>query len=121
MHLIRQTVAVVMAFSILLVTAVPTVSAAMCALPDMAGMSEQMAEQMNTESVTPAMNGQDCYIECGCRTDAHVDGMPHQLAPHALSMNSAEQISISNHGIINNAPVLIARLLSFSPPPPRSI
>jgi len=121
MHLIRQCVAAIMAVSILLVTAVPTVSAAMCALPDMAGMSEQMAEQMNTEAVTPAMNGQDCYIECGCRIDSHLDGMPHQLAPHALSMNSAEQVAVSGHAIIHHAPVLIARLLSFSPPPPRSI
>jgi len=121
MHLIRQIVAAIMAVSILLVTAVPTVSVAMCALPDMGGMTEQMAEQMQTESIVPTMNGQDCYIECGCRIDTHMDGMPHQLAPHALSMNSAEPMPVSSHGIINNAPALIARLLSFSPPPPRTI
>jgi len=121
MHLIRQCVAAIMAVSILLVTAVPTVSAAMCALPDMGSMAEQMQEQMQTESVTPPMNGQDCYIECGCRIDRHLDGMPHQLAPHALSMNGAELMAVSGHVIIHNPPLLIAWLPSFSPPPPRSI
>jgi len=121
MHLIRQYVAAIMAISILLVTAVPTVSAAMCALPDMGAMAEQMQEQMQTESVTPPMNGQDCYIECGCRIDRHLDGMPHQLAPHALSMN-AEPMSITlNPAIFMAMPALNTRWLSVSPPPPRTI
>jgi len=121
MHLIRQTVAAIMAVSILLVTAVPTVSAAMCALPDMSPMAEQMVEQMHIQPVTPAMNGQDCYIECGCRIDTHLDGMPHQLAPHALSMD-AEPVSITlNPAIVMAMPALNTRWLAASPPPPRSI
>jgi len=121
MHLIRQCVAAIMAVSILLVTAVPTVSAAMCALPDMSPMAEQMTEQMQIQPVTPTMNRQDCYIECGCRIDTHIDGMPHQLAPHTLSMNGAELMAVSGHVIIHNPPTLIAWLPSFSPPPPRTI
>jgi len=76
---------------------------------------------MKTESVTPTMNGQDCYIECGCRINSHLGGMPHQLAPHALSMD-AESMSITLNPVIFMAvPTLNTHWLSFSPPPPRTI
>jgi len=117
MHVIRKFTAVMLAASMLLVTAIPTVSAAACAMP---GMGNAI-DSMQVEPATPIIDWQDCVIECGCRIDNHIDGMPHQLAPHALSMDSNEIAPSIKHGIAMAEPELTARLLSFSPPPPRTI
>jgi len=121
MHVIRKFTAAIMAVSLLLVSTVPAVSAAACQIPgDMQEMGTTV-ESMQSESVTPLIDWQDCYIECGCRIDNHLDGMPHQLAPHTLSMGDAAIVSFSNLGITDVMPVLTSWLLPFSPPPPRTI
>jgi len=117
MHVIRKFVAAMMAVSLLLVSTVPTVSAAVCDLPGMGGVTDNI-------QIEPAMvqtDLADCYIECGCRIDNHIDGMPHQLAPHALSSDTASVASDLNHAIAFATPALSSRWLSFPPPPPRSI
>jgi len=117
MHVNRKFTAAMMAVSLLLVTAMPTVSAAACAMPGM----DNASQSMQIEPVTPNIDWQDCVIECGCRIDNHIDGMPHQLAPHALSMTGSHQAPAMNPGIALAEPALTALLLPFSAPPPRSI
>jgi len=117
MYVIRKFTAAIVALSLLLVTAMPTVSAAACAMPGMSGM----AEQMQAEPAAPLIDWLDCVIECGCRMDNHIDGMPHQLAPHALSMTGSHQAPAMNPGIALAEPALTALLLPFPVPPPRSI
>jgi len=117
MHVIRKFTAVMMAFSLLLVTAMPTVSAAACAMPGMGNATDGM----QVEPVRQIIDWQDCVIECGCRIDNHIDGMPHQLAPYALSMDSDDSAPAIKQGITMIEPAFTSRLLSLSPPPPRSI
>jgi len=117
MHVMRKFTAAIMAVSMLLVTALPTVSVAACAMPGMGNASQGM----QIEPVTPLIDWQDCVVECGCRIDNHIDGMPHQLAPHALSMTSGEIAPSIPQGVAMTEFQLTARLLSFSTPPPRSI
>ncbi|MFQ5346073.1 MAG: hypothetical protein ACE5DZ_08985 [Mariprofundus sp.] len=117
MQVIRKITAVMMAASMLFVSCIPAVSAAAC---DMPGLGDAV-ESMQVESVMPLIDLGDCYIECGCRIDHHLDGMPHQLAPHALSMDVSGVPSVSANSISMAIPTLTARLLPFSTPPPRSI
>ncbi|MDQ7000786.1 MAG: hypothetical protein Q9M12_07905 [Mariprofundus sp.] len=117
MHVVRKFIAAMMAVSLLFVTAMPTVSAAACAMPDMGNT----ADSMQVEPVSQLIDWQDCVIECGCRVDNHIDGMPHQLAPHALSMTGGYEAPAMQQGITMAEAELVARLFAFSPPPPRSI
>jgi len=118
MHVIRKFTAAMMALSLLLVSSVPAVSAASCAMP---AMDAGMSESVQIEPVAALIDLQDCYIECGCRIDNHLDGMPHQLAPHVLSMDAASVSVALSSVIVMAAPALNSRWLSFSPPPPRTI
>jgi len=121
MHVMRKFTAAIMAVSLLLVSTVPAVSAVACEMPGDMQETGAAVERMQTETVTPIIDWQDCYIECGCRVDNHLDGMPHQLAPHVLSMGAASSVSFSSFGIIDIMPALTSWLLPFSPPPPRTI
>ena len=117
MQVIRKFTAAMMAASMLFVSSIPAVSAAACDMPDMGDATESM----QVETVMPLIDWNDCYIECGCRIDHHLDGMPHQLAPHALSTDVSSDLTIPAHSISMAMPALAARLLSLSTPPPRSI
>jgi len=96
-------------------------------MPGMGESAQQMPidkmqiEQMKTEAVTPLIDLQDCYIECGCRVYNHLDGMPHQLAPHTLSLASDETAAAASNPIATAIRILSSRVYTFSPPPPRSI
>jgi len=117
MHVLRKFVAAMLALSLLLISAVPMVSATVCAMPGM----NMAGQEMQIEPVSPLNDGQDCYIECGCRVDNHLDGMPHQLAPHTLSLDSFDSQFAVNRAITHTLPVFTSRLLLFPSPPPRSI
>lgn len=116
-HLLRRVTAVMMTLSILLVTTVPTVSAATCDMPGMDGVSQQTA----AEQTTSLFDWQECYIECGCRVDNHIDGMPHQLAPHTLFAADFQSLPVINRLIGSAEAMLSSRPLPFAPPPPRTI
>jgi len=73
---------------------------------------------MQVEPVSPLIDLQDCYIECGCRIDNHLDGMPHQLAPHALSLAGFDTKLTIQDAVIIDIPALLPRHLSFPAPPP---
>jgi len=118
MQVIRKFTAAIMALSLLLVSTVPAVSAASCAMP---GMNAGMSESVQVEPVAALIDLQDCYIECGCRIDNHLDGMPHQLAPHALSMQGTAMAPDMSHVITMPVAGLTSRILPFSTPPPRTI
>ncbi len=117
MQLFRKYLAAIMAVSILLVTALPGMPAAACEMPGMSGLTAQMQMKPQIEPVTPFIGGQECYVECGCRIDNHIDGMPHQLAPHALS-TAADVIAQTALLVVGHAPQLSARLQSQPAPPP---
>jgi len=122
MHVIRKFVAATLALALLLISSVPVTSAVACRMDGMQSSEMSMSEPaMQIEPVSPLVDGQDCFIECGCRIDNHLDGMPHQLAPHALSMNTVGRVAVSGHLMSTPAPTLIARPLALSPPPPRTI
>ncbi len=116
MHVIRKFTAAMMAVLLLLVTAMPTMSAAACAMPGM----DNATENMQVEPATPIIDWQDCYIECSCRINNHIDGMPHQLAPHALSMDSYHVASAINQAITMAEPAFTSEPMPFPAPPPRS-
>jgi len=69
-----------------------------------------------THMMTPAMR--HCRIECCGRHD--VDGLPHLLAPHALSLADFDVGQIMMDVADVNIPVLKPRLLPFPVPPPRT-
>jgi len=121
MHVIRKFTAAIMAVSLLLVSTVPAISATTCQMPGDMQDAGTAVESMQTESVTPLIDWQDCYIECGCRIDNHLDGMPHQLAPHTLSMGGENVVPVMSHVITIAEAALISRFLPFSTPPPRTI
>jgi len=67
----------------------------------------------------PLIDWQDCCIECGCRVDNQLDGMPHQLAPHALSLTEFV-FGHNEHDVgMTIVPLLIPLYLFPSPPPPK--
>jgi len=117
MHVIHKFVAAMMAVSLLLVSTVPMVSAAVCDMPGMNGAKVAM----QIEPVAPLIDLQDCYIECGCRVDNHFDGMPHQLAPHTPSQDESMQFSAMHPAVMIATAVLTVRLSTFPTPPPRTI
>jgi len=81
-------------------------------------MSDQAIQ---LESAAPLIDVQDCYIECGCRMNNHLDGMPHQLAPYTLSLAGFDtRLAVHRVGVLTVA-VFTPRLLPFPSPPPRSI
>jgi len=120
MHVLRKFVATMLALSLLLISSVPLVSAATCDMPnmDMNGMNMKMNMAMQIEPVTPQVDVQDCCIECGCRIHNDLNGMPHQLAPHALSQAESEVVVNMADIDMADVPTLIARHLFFPPPPP---
>jgi len=117
MHVIHQFVAAMMAVSLLLVSTIPMVSAAVCDMPD----TNMDMVAMQIEPVAPLIDLQDCFIECGCRVDSHFDGMPHQLAPHTPSQDESMQFSAVHPAVMMATAVLTARLSAFPTPPPRTI
>ncbi len=123
MHVIRKFVAATLALTLLLISSVPVTSAATCRMMDGMRASDTAMSKlaMQIEPVSPLIGWQDGYIECGCRIDTHLDGMPHQLAPHALSMNSDTDATAFTTVAVTPAPALTGRTLSFSPPPPRTL
>jgi len=73
--------------------------------------------ESQVEPASPLIDWHDCYIECVCRLDTHLDGMPHQLAPHALSLAGFDvglTVTDVNMAVVQG---LIARDL-FPPTPP---
>lgn len=66
-----------MAFTLLFVSMVPPVPATTCPMPC-------AVQPLNVVEVTRMPDRHDCYVECGCRMDNHIDGMPHQLATHLI-------------------------------------
>jgi len=108
----RKFMAAMMAFSLLFVSTVPTAAAVVCDMPDMAGAMQAM-------DVIPSINGQDCFIECACSIDTQLDGMPHQLAPHALSAGYDAIAWLAGGAIAMPEPMAVPWLLPLYPPPPR--
>jgi len=116
MHILRKFVAAMLACSLLLISSVPLVSAATC---DMPGMNmKDMNLAMQVEPVIPQVGLLNCCIECGCRIHNNLNGMPHQLAPHALSQAESEVVVNMADVDMVAVPTLIARHLFFPPPPP---
>jgi len=118
MRILHKFVAAMMAVSLLLISTVPVAPAATCDLSAMhsADMNRPRRETQ-VESASPLIDWHDCYIECSCRIDNHLDGMPHQLAPHALSLTGLNVGLTAMDVDINVVPGLIARHL-FPPTPP---
>lgn len=108
-----------LALSLLLVSSIPLVSAVECGLPDlnMSGMN-MLDMEMQAEATLPQIDGQDCYIECSCHVGNQLGGIPHQLAPYALSLVESEfNVSIADVDMAT-VPALKPRHLFFPPPPP---
>jgi len=103
-----------MAFTLLFVSMVPLVPAETC---HMSGMDQAM----QAEVVAPMIDWQECYIQCACRFDNHMDGMPHQLAPHLIR----DVISLYHGSAALVSIVYLLILPGFipqhSPPPPREV
>jgi len=116
-------IAAMMAISMLLVSTIPTATAVICDLTgNMSGTASSMgAINLQAEPAAALIDWQDCYIECGCRINNQLDGMPHQLAPHAWSLDSFDVAPAVKHVIIIAEPVFTSRRLPFPTPPPRSI
>jgi len=67
-------------------------------------------------AMTPAMR--HCRIECCGHHD--IDGLPHLLSPHTVSLAGMESCLVITDAIAENIPVLKPRLLPFPTPPPRT-
>jgi len=119
MYGVRKFVAAMMALSLLLISSVPVLSAATCDMAD-ANMNDMniVESEMQIEAPAPLIDWQDCYIECICHVNDHMDGMPHQLAPHVLSMSGFIDGFVVPDADMPAAPAFILRHLFFPPPPP---
>lgn len=95
-------------------------------MPAMSSMGHTMAEQdvhkkmassamMHDKQLSPA--AQHCRIECGCGCHASLDGLPHQLAPHALAPASE---LVPSPVVIEAAALILwtAPFIAALPPPP---
>lgn len=76
-----------------------------------------MASMQHTQHVlTPAMR--HCRLECCGHHD--INGMPHLLAPHTVSLAGSGAVLVVTDVADANIPVLKPRLLPFPVPPPRN-
>ena len=119
-HLLRKSIASALALALLLVSSLPTASAMACMMMD------TMEMQMSMEAPLPILSDADttlpdCYIECGCRLDNHLDGMPHQLAPHLVAMQREAVPPLADHAALRSIDRLTARLHVIDTPPPQTL
>ena len=89
-------------------------------------MMDTMEMQMSMEAPLPILSDADttlpdCYIECGCRLDNHLDGMPHQLAPHLVAMQREAVPALADHAALRSMNHLTARLRVIDTPPPQTL
>jgi len=124
-HVFRKFVAATLALSLLLISSVPVASASACRMDGMQASDMAMSNltmpdmSMQIEPISPLIDGQDCYIECGCRIDTHLDGMPHQLAPHALTLTASDAVHSVADADMTLLSTLIQRYIVSPSPPPK--
>ncbi len=132
-HAMRRVLSVLIAFSLLMVSSVPMVSAAaVCVSSD----AEMAAHHPDDQTMHHAMlsdrshhqavhvGADTACLECGCGCHRGIDFLPHLLAPHAFAMPAfvsdstmqrVEMVSFALlHPIALRVPVPPPRLLIFS-------
>ncbi len=97
--------------TLLAITSMPMLSLAGC---DMPGMQASTIENMTGDDI-------DCFIECACKFESHLDSLPHQLAPHALDNTQATCGPSSMALTPAGESPLVGILLRIPVPPPESL
>lgn len=117
MHVLNKLCAVCLAFTLLFVSTVPLVANASCTMmPMQQGMGHAM-DMQNFKCACP-LDDVRCVIECGCRFTTHLDGMPHQLAPHLITSIQFERVFMASIIRSENTSWLMADKRAIDTPPP---